>query len=79
MSKAGTLMYKCRMCESVFGGDEVENLKDTIYSAALHLSPGIAKTTFTPLRLERPILIAIHSCSNGSVGIADIVGAIPRK
>jgi hypothetical protein len=72
----GKLVYKCRMCGSVFcSGEAVEDLRISLHSASVHLDFESTKLSMdVQTKFGKPDLYIYHSCTNGRIGLADIVG-----
>lgn len=69
MSKTAKFMYKCRMCGEEFGNDETA--EKNAFSILI--------TSITGIKIPHlvgmiPRMLSFHSCSDGSVGVADLIG-----
>ena len=68
MSNSGYLIYKCRRCGELNKNCHVPDGTITLLSIMtkdLHLKDG---STYNPLKIE------IHNCTDGNLGIADLIG-----
>lgn len=66
-------MFKCRLCGAIYapGGTSSEN---TAMKAAIESALGVP-----PTEPQTPHLTEMHSCINGSFGIADFLGFLKES
>jgi len=68
MGIGGTLIYKCRFC----GGLEKSTHVPDGDKAIIYMVKGIeTPKNWGPLK---PGILSVHNCSNGYVGVTDLVG-----